>query len=496
MSLMSLPTSRGPVGSGTELLRTCRSKLCLLIVEDDPSIRAALAAVAQQIGLDVELADSLSNARTALRKRTVDLILLDVRLGTENGLALLDEVRTKSSIPVVVTTAFATVGSAVAALRAEVFDYIERPFSVEELIAVLGGAASQAIDKQRKQARCEQVAGPLVFGRSPVIQRLRRIACRVSSASHPLLIQGEPGTEKETLARSIHMNGPTPTAPFITVDCSRFSREELDCILFGHSPSEGPGTSPGGTGALIAGSGGTVFLSEIDRLPLDLQAVLLNALENNVVKLGPWLEPVPLTMRIIAACNRSLDETVNNGGFRRDLFARLNMVNLRVPSLRERKTDIPELAAAILRSIAAESKRSCKLSKSLVRHLMEYEWPGNFVQLENAIKFAYLARSEDELQLSDMPDEFQLYISSYAGVATDGQRNGCDNVDFMGSRSSQRSNIVQPIAEIERNAIMNAIHEMDGDKLLAAKMLGIGKTTLYRKLKEYALGDSTVSRLS
>lgn len=468
-----------------------QSKLRLLIVEDDPSIRAASAAIANHIGLDPDPVESLSAARVALRERTIDLVLLDVRVGAENGLALLDELRT---LPVVITTAFATVGSAVAALRADAFDYIEKPFSVEELIAVLEGAASQAMENRRKQDACEQLRAdkdvPFLSSRSPGVQKLRRIAARVAGASHPVLIEGELGTEKEMLARSIHSNGLTPSAPFVSVDCSSCSADGLHRLLFGGTLR----TEQSMCGALVSETGGTVFFNEIGRLPFDLQGALQTALANRTVELPYSSQGVPMTARIIAASSDRLDEIVSSGGFRRELFLRLNVINLRIAPLRERRVDIPQLASVILDRISNQSNRPRKFARDVIRHLMEYDWPGNLTELENAIEYACLVAGGDEVHLSDLPDRIQEHVSTRIELPVVDRSGRPYQLGILSQSSpSSGSDFVQSIAEIEKQAILNAIEQMNGDKLLAAKLLGIGKTTLYRKLKEYQTAE-VVSR--
>lgn len=483
--------AKQPFENGSHRCRAGRRELRILIVEDDPSIRAASAAIAKQIGLDTEPVDSLSAARIALRERTIDLVLLDIRLGAENGLALLDEIRAQSPLPVVVTTAFATVGSAIAALRAEAFDYIEKPFSVDELIGALEGAASEAERNQVEQSEREPLPAnekmALISGTSPGIQRLRRIASRVASASHPVLIQGESGTEKEMLARYIHLNGLTPSAPFVSVDCSSLPSNKLERLLFGNEQEEESSAADSMCGALVANSGGTVFLNEVDYLNLDLQCALLNALEMKGVQSESSSKMFPLTARLMAASSKRLEALVDIGGFRKDLFIRLNVINLRIAPLRERKTDIPQLANVVLERVSRGSNQSRKFARNVPRHLMEYDWPGNLAELENAVEYACLVSNRDEIQLSDLPDHIQQHTSKRVEFRAGSSSGLSYEIGIVDRPAHHANHFVQSLAEIERSAILTAIELMNGDKLRAAEMLGIGKTTLYRKLKEYGV---------
>lgn len=473
-----------PASNGTHRLGVGR-RLRVLIVEDDPSIRAASAAIANQIGLDADPVASLAAARFALRQRSVDLVLLDVHLGAENGLALLEELRARSPLPVVVvTTAFATVGSAIAALRAEAFDFLEKPFSVEELMGALEGAAYQAVKNQSKHDGCEQLEGDeqLICGNSPAIQRLRRIVSPVASASHPVLIEGEVGTEKERLARSIHLNGSNAPGPFVSIDCGALPAEELERLLFGTSASNEMSSGCCMCGSLTADSGGTVFLNEIDRLPAILQSALLSALERKVIQSPCCSRIRPVTARIVtASSSQQLYELARRGRFRMDLFLRLNVVKLRIPPLRERKEDIPRLSAVILDRISAKSNCRRRFDRNVVPLLREYEWPGNLTELENAIEYACLVSTVEELHTSDLPEKIQTgtFRTDFSGLDELHRSGDLDGVNQHVAAG------VQSIAEIEKSAILNAIKQTNGDKLLAAKVLGIGKTTLYRKLKEY-----------
>lgn len=481
------------IGSNSSYIRPEQQQLRLLIIEDDPFILAASSAIADQLGFDVDPVNSLADARTAIRERNIDLVLLDVHLGKENGLALLDEVRAQSAIPVVVTTAFATVGSAIAALRAEAFDFVEKPFSVEQLGTVLRGAASEAIQNRRKDSSLEQLIPAMevaiLVGCSPLTKRLRRMAYRVASGSHPVFIHGEPGTQKRKLAEFIHINGTAPSAPFVSLDCSTLSEDELQRSLFGYSPGHEHTSKRCRCSAAGKTNRGTLFLNEVDQLPLRLQAALLKALDSNGKRSPFSAEMVPITTRIIAASSNRIETLLDSGGFRRDLFLRLNVVSLHIPPLREHKIDIPELCTVFLGRLSLASARPRTLARNVLRQLMDYDWPGNLTELENVLESTCLISDGGEIQFSDLPN----HIQRATALAIPLPHPGVGDYVGQGGTATHRSlacqEVVHSMADIERNAIVNAISQTNGNKLLAAEVLGIGKTTLYRKLKEYAAAD-------
>ena len=460
--------------------------LRVLVVEDDPPVRHACAEIASSLGYEVETAESVPAARLALKRHAFDILLLDLKLPGGGGFAILEEVREHHPrIAVVVMTAFATVNSAVEAMRTGAGDYMAKPFTVDELTAVLERAAERrnAVDESRvlrERLRSGRAAGMLV-GQSPSMEKLFRMVSKVAYTSHPVLIVGESGTGKELVARAIHANGPVASKPFIPVDCGSLVPALLEGELFGYAAGALPGPNPAKTGLLAAAGGGTVFLDEIGELPLDLQAKLLRALHEKELRPAGSLHSVPLDARVLAASNRDLPALVETGRFRKDLFYRLNVVNIRVPSLRERTSDVPLLASHVLDRISRERNMRYTFSDDALRLMLEYEWPGNVRELEHAIERACALSSGPVVHLVDLPTQLQEHRhqqrTPYSGTSVSG--------DGAGFR-------VVTIVQMEREAIVNTLRLLNGDKLRAAKLLGIGKTTLYRKLKEYGLGDDTL----
>ena len=467
----------------------------LLIVDDDPPVRHACAEIATSLGFATLIADSVPAARTVLARSPIDLVLLDLKLPGGGGLTLLEEIRSKSpDTVVVVMTAFATVNSAVEAMRIGAGDYLTKPFSLEELSTVLERAAHRrAFDAEsrslRERLRSGKGMGNLI-GSSPAMEKLYRILSKVANTTHPVLILGESGTGKELVARTIHSNGPTSEKPFITVDCTSVVPALIEAELFGFAKGAGPANlrsaNASKAGLLATADGGTVFLDEIAELPLELQTRLLRALQEREVRPIGGTTSVPINARILAATNRDLPSMVETGRFRKDLYFRLNVVNLHIPPLRERMADIPLLAAHVLDRIRRDNGLAYTFADDALRLLMEYDWPGNIRELEHAIERACALSSGPVLHLGDFPTQLQNHREQVQ------QRHEAalhTPAATIGVAAPAEPHVVLSIAELEKQAILNTIRELKGDKLMAARLLGIGKTTLYRKLKEYGLHD-------
>jgi two-component system response regulator HydG len=298
------------------------------------------------------------------------------------------------------------------------------------------------------------------------MQRIFRLISKVSQNRYPVLVLGESGTGKEVVARAIHYNGPDRERPFIPVDCGALVPSLIESELFGYVKGAFTGANQNHEGLLEVGNGGTVFLDEIAELPVDLQAKLLRAIQEKEIRPVGSSRRVRIDVRIIAATNRDLETAVAEGSFRKDLFFRLNVVSIKLPPLRERAVDIPLLVDHFLEKYNRPGQTAKSFSDDAMSMLMNYDWPGNVRELENSIERAVALSSGPVMTVNDLPSSMrQPNAAAPAGpVAT-----------------------IRPIADLERDAIMNALTQLHGDKLLAAKLLGIGKTTLYRKLKEYAL---------
>ena len=466
--------------------------LHVLVVDDDEALRKACCRVASGMGFAVVGADSATTAREILKHQRIDLLLLDLKLPGGGGLPLLEQVKAlHPDTAVIVMTAFATVSSAVEAMRIGAGDYLTKPFALEELTKVLERAAQvHTMDVQsrllRERLRTQQGMGGLV-GHSPEMEKLYRILSKVAYSTHPVLILGESGTGKELVARSIHFNGPNATKPFVPVDCGSLVPTLIESELFGHVKGAFTGADRAKEGLLSSADGGTVFLDEIGELPLDLQAKLLRALQEKEVRPVGATTSKPISARVLAATNRDLAAMVEQGRFRKDLYFRLNVVNLRIPPLRDRRGDIATLAMHFLAQRQKESGVERNFSDETLRVMSEYDWPGNVRELENAIERACALSSGPVLHMGDLPTQLQDFRMQRGPVIPPDDEEELDLNRVMRGETGKGG--IVSIAEMEKQAILGTIRQLKGDKLMAAKLLGIGKTTLYRKLKEYGISE-------
>lgn len=474
-------------------LRECEVSLQVLVVEDDSEMRKICVSVSKQMGFDVVEAENIAQAMEVLKFHKVDVLLLDLKLPDGGGLPLLEHVKTlHPDTAVVVMTAFATVSSAVEAMRIGARDYLTKPFSLEELTTVLERASqSPHFDRESRLLREKlrsQKDGNGLIGRSPEMEKLYRILSKVAFSTHPVLILGESGTGKEMVARAIHFNGPNADKPFVLVDC-RLAPTFLERELFGSATSS-QGVNRAGEGVLAASDGGTVFLDEIGELPLELQAKLLRVLQEKEVRAVGATQARPLSVRVLAATHRDLAAMMEQGKFRKDLSFRLNVVSLRIPPLRERKGDIRFLAMHFLARVEKKSGVERTFSEESLRWMIEYDWPDNVRELEDAIERACQLSSDSVLHLKDMPIPVQELTMQRSAEAVERPEDRGVPILSPSAEASGTGEILS-IAEMEKQAILGTIRQLNGDKLLAAKLLGIGKTTLYRKLKEYGMVELT-----
>ena len=460
-------------------------RLHLLVVDVDGAIRSACAEIAASMGYAVESTGDMSHARSLLRGRAADILLVNLPAGSNQGLELVSEVKhLYPKTAVIAMTASGSVNAAVEAMRCGAQDYLTKPFAMDELSTVLDRASAGFITdiasrQLRERLRLSEGLGAMI-GRSVEMEKLYRILSKVAQSSHPVLVLGESGTGKELVARTIHAYGPNSEKPFLPVDCGSLVPTLMESELFGYVKGAFTGANRSKEGLLVSAEGGTVFLDEIGELSLDLQAKLLRALQEKEVRPVGANHRVAIRARILAATNRNLADMVEKGTFRKDLFYRINVVNLRLPALRDRREDIPLLAAHFLDRISREHKTKFTLSDEALRTMMRHDWPGNVRELENSIERACTLSSGPVLHLGDLPTQLQQQALETRNPAVSHSEPSGDGISPSG----------KTLADLEREAILGTIRRLKGDKLQAAKLLGIGKTTLYRKLKEYGVVDA------
>lgn len=446
--------------------------LFLLIVDGDRPVRDLCKEVAGGMGFKVYIAE---NTRAALRQmevQPVDVVLLDVRQSTQDGLDLLAKFKEiHPQTEVIMLSGQASVDAVVMAMKNGACDFIRKPFQGDELRALLTRAAGRLRnsleDRIVKEHLQTNPGYKTLLGVSTEMQKLHRIIAKVASGKHAVLVQGESGTGKETVARAIHADGPLRERPFIVVDCASAAPRMLEAELFGHAKPATAASSRAKEAPLALASGGTIFFDEIGEMPLDIQGRLFRALQEKEFHPQGSTKSVPVDVRIIAATSRDLDMAVQQGTFRRDLFFRLNVIGLRLPPLRERKEDIRLLAEHFLDRIGEGKQVKHTISADAMKLLLLYDWPGNVRELENCLERAAAMSPGSVLQSNDFPPHIRTVA--------------------LRAAATERQARILPLAELEKQAILDALQQLNGDKLMTARALGIGKTTLYRKLKEYGI---------
>jgi DNA-binding NtrC family response regulator len=456
--------------------------LRVLILDEDDALRQMSREAAIRQGFTVCDAASISEARNRLQQSAIDVALLDIGLPGDAALRLVSEIASHyPRTEVVVMTGFATAAIAMEAMRSGAGDYLAKPFTEDELLLRLE-RASQRIKRDfesrrlREQLRTDRGMGSLI-GTSAGMEKLYRILSKVALSRHPALILGEGGSGKEAVARAIHSFGPHTGKPFAICECAGVPDATIEAKLFGQG--KGTARSSGGkTGVLVAAGSGTVFLDEVSELSLAVQGRLVRALQEKQVQPLGDSQPVPFAARVLAASSRNIMALLEQGQFRKDLYFRLSVVKLVIPPLRERRQDIPALAQSFLEHDQTEQIHSPVFSDEALRLLCAYDWPGNVRELQHAVARTVAVSSGPVLHTVDLPTQLQDFHQhlraevAFAAAAHDEQ-----TADEMRS--------VVSISDMEKQAILGTIRQLNGDKLMAARLLGIGKTTLYRKLKEY-----------
>jgi len=442
----------------------------VLIIDDEEKLRTLLARIIRLEGLTVLEAETIKAGNKLLDKGDIDVVLCDVKLPDGNGVDFVRDLKIRhNEVETILLTAYGNIADGVAAMKNGAFDYITKGDDNDKIIPLL----SRALDKaqlQKRVAQLEQQVGKrytfdAILGHSPLIGDAIALAKRVAPTEATVLLLGETGTGKEVFAQAIHHGSKRATKPFIALNCSAFSKELLESELFGHKAGSFTSATRDKKGLIEEANLGTLFLDEIGEMHIDLQAKLLRVLETSeFIKVGDT-RPTRVNVRIIAATNRDLQQEVTDGKFRDDLFYRLNVFTISMPSLRDRKKDIPLIAEFYLRFFSGKgNKRIDSISKDFLDRLQQHEWKGNIRELKNIIERAVILSDGPQLTVDNLPSELQV-----SGVRTSGPLSAFD------------------LASVEKLHIQRVLNHTRGNKTEAARLLNIGLTTLYRKIEEYKL---------
>ena len=443
----------------------------ILVVDDEPEMRALLRDVLQERGHQVTLAENGREALKRLGEGDYGVVLSDLRMRGMEGIELLTEIkRGYPDTNVILMTAFGSVETAVEAMKEGAYDYLVKPVKTEELIRVTERAVREAalrreVNRLRREVH-KEYSFHQILGKSKAMHEVFELIRRVADSITNVLITGESGTGKELVAKAIHYNSDRREGPFVPINCAAIPETLLESELFGHMKGAFTDAKADKRGLFEEAQKGTLLLDEISELPLTLQAKLLRAIQEREVRRVGSTRAVPVDVRIIAATNLMLTEEVKAKRFREDLFYRLNVIEIRLPPLRERKEDIPLLVEAFLRKCAEASHKEVRgMTESALAMLIDYPWPGNVRELENVIERAVtLARG-----VKIMPDDLPPAIR--------GARGERRVIDEAAERTL-------PLQEVEKEYILRILEKTGGNKYQAAQVLGIDRKTLYRKLAE------------
>ncbi len=472
--------------------------LRVLVVDDEEAARYGMRRALASFGYELTEAGSVAEARAALQARPADLLLLDVNLPGQSGLEFLHELQTQAQPAplVILITAHGSERMAVEAIKAGAYDYLPKPFEVDDLRLVVKNALETVRLRRENQHLRERIAAEAavsgsLLGHSEAMGRVRSLIDKVAETDATVLVRGESGTGKELVARAIHeRSSARRRGAFVAVNCAALPSELIESELFGHEKGAFTGAAARRRGKFEQADGGTLFLDEIGDMSATVQAKLLRALEERRIERLGGNESIPVDVRIISATHRPLEQEIEQGNFRADLFYRLRVVTVEVAPLRERREDIPVLAEAFARQTSERYKLpERRIAPAALRHLVEYRWPGNVRELRNVIERALILAEGDELTARDLPEEVRggaaaaaTEVRAAAGEAGGEQLGVPFTADFRNDRR-----------EFERRYITRCLEETGGNVTRAAAILGMHRQSLQHKLRELGLARRYVS---
>jgi two-component system, NtrC family, nitrogen regulation response regulator GlnG len=465
------------------------------VVDDDRSIRWVLERALGQADMDVSSFENAEQILSRLERDEPDALISDVRMPGIDGMSLLREVTArKPHLPVIIMTAYSDLDSAVSAYQGGEFDYLPKPFDVDEAVDLVRRAVQQRAENAHPAE--ETVALDLdIIGSAAAMQEVFRAIGRLSRANITVLVTGESGTGKELVARALHRHSPRSDKPFIALNTAAIPRDLLESELFGHERGAFTGAQAQRRGRFEQADGGTLFLDEIGDMPAELQTRLLRVLaDGEFYRVGGHV-PVRVDVRIIAATHQNLTTHVADGRFREDLYHRLNVIQVQVPALRERREDIKLLARHFLATAAAELEVEPKiLAPAVERHLMTLPWPGNVRQLENLCRWLTVMASGSEVHVLDLPPEVR---NAEVKITPTGDWESSLAAWAAERLAAGEAGIAeQAITRFEKIMIESSLRATGGRRQEAAKLLGWGRNTLTRKIKEHGMYEHAADRVS
>ncbi len=449
----------------------------IMVVDDDRSMCELIEADLRRRGFHVSWYTSADKAFRALQDETFDVVLTDMMMPDMNGIDLCDRiVSNRPDIPVIVITAFGSLETAVGAIRAGAYDFVAKPVEMDMLALTLERAVKHHALQEKVKILNDAVERAKKFdellGTSVQMQNLYDKLSRVADSEATVLITGESGTGKELVARVLHKKSRRHNRPFVAINCAALPETLLESELFGHIRGAFTDARSARKGLFLQAEGGTLLLDEIGDFPLNLQPKLLRALEERTLRPLGGDREIPFDARVIATTNRDLESAIEENRFREDLFFRINVIRVVLPPLRARGTDVLLLAQHFTEQFATRTgKQVVGLSKAVAKKLLDYLWPGNVRELRNAIEHAVALAQYDKLVVEDLPEKIRAYRS------TDMIIGGSNPEELM------------PMEEVERRYILYVLQSVGGNKTLAARLLGLDRTTLYRKLRRYGVGS-------
>lgn len=445
-------------------------KITLLVVDDDLNHRNTLVTLLAEWGYQITGVESGEAAIEACKEHPFDLVLMDVRMAGISGIEALKEIHSfNPAIPIIIMTAYSDVGNAVEALKSGAYDYLTKPLDFDDLRHTLERALDHANLRDENRALKNTLAFSFdqgaVIGQSPPMRRLLEMVSTIAPSEATVLISGESGTGKELIAKMLHANSNRKKGPYVAVNCAALTETLLESELFGHEKGAFTGAERRREGRFLAADKGTIFLDEIGEIPMSMQAKLLRAIQEREIQRVGGDKPIKMDVRILAATNRDLQKEVAEGRFRQDLFYRLNVVSVHIPSLCERKEDIPLLATHFLKVFAQKNDKQVKgFTPGAMDRLVKYPWPGNVRELENTVERAVVLLVGEYVSERELPPS----VMENSEVDT-----------FLPQNFSDMT-----LEEIERAIVAEIVENVGGNKSEAARRLGITRKTLVSKLQK------------